>query len=108
MRLPDNRIKSIYCHSDGYLEGVGDTLREHYTDVKKIKALLALGDISSLYPLVAPPVGVEHGFDFGKRANGVTEAYKRFLEGRFREHFKLTGTPLRIEMKSSSNPFIGE
>jgi len=36
----------------------------------------------------------------------VTQAYKRFLEGRFREHFKLYGTPMRIEMKSSQNPFI--
>jgi len=35
----------------------------------------------------------------------VTEAYKRFLEGRFRKEFKLVGTPLRIEMKTSENPF---
>jgi len=35
----------------------------------------------------------------------VSDAYKRFLEGRFREHFKLIGTPLRIEMRSSHNPF---
>ncbi|MGE0112717.1 ribosome biogenesis GTPase Der [Aquabacterium sp.] len=51
-----------------------------------------------------PPVIVVHG----NSLEHVTDAYKRFLEGRFREHFKLTGTPLRIEMKSSSNPFIGE
>jgi hypothetical protein len=30
----------------------------------------------------------------------VTDSYKRYLEGRFREHFKLVGTPLRIEMRS--------
>jgi GTP-binding protein len=35
----------------------------------------------------------------------VTETYKRFLEARFRKAFKLTGTPLRIQMKSSANPF---
>jgi len=51
-----------------------------------------------------PPVIVIHG----NSLEHVTDAYKRFLESRFREHFKLTGTPLRIEMKSSSNPFIGE
>ena len=28
-----------------------------------------------------------------------------FLEGRFRAHFKLTGTPMRIEMRSSKTPF---
>jgi GTP-binding protein len=48
-----------------------------------------------------PPVIVIHG----NSLEHVSESYKRFLEGRFREHFKLTGTPLRIEMKSSSNPF---
>jgi GTP-binding protein len=35
----------------------------------------------------------------------VTEAYKRFLEGRFRKEFDLVGTPLRIQFKSSANPF---
>jgi GTP-binding protein len=48
-----------------------------------------------------PPVIVVHG----NSLEHVSDAYKRFLESRFREHFKLTGTPLRIEMKSSQNPF---
>ena len=48
-----------------------------------------------------PPVIVVHG----NSLEHVTEAYKRFLEGRFRKEFKLTGTPLRIEMKSSKNPY---
>jgi GTPase len=48
-----------------------------------------------------PPVVVVHGNSLEQ----VTESYKRFLEGRIREHFKLVGTPLRIEMKSSRNPF---
>jgi GTP-binding protein len=49
-----------------------------------------------------PPVIVIHG----NSLEHITDAYKRFLEGRFREHFKLTGTPLRIEMKVSRNPFV--
>jgi GTPase len=48
-----------------------------------------------------PPIIVIHG----NSLEHVTDAYKRFLEGRFRAHFKLTGTPLRIEMRSSKNPF---
>ncbi|MET0350578.1 MAG: ribosome biogenesis GTPase Der [Rhizobacter sp.] len=48
-----------------------------------------------------PPVIVIHG----NSLEHVSAVYKRYLEGRFREHFKLTGTPLRIEMKSSQNPF---
>ncbi|HEY6356007.1 MAG TPA: hypothetical protein VIY30_16090, partial [Burkholderiaceae bacterium] len=35
----------------------------------------------------------------------VTDAYKRYLEGRIRAHFGLVGTPLRIELRSSRNPF---
>jgi host factor-I protein len=50
-----------------------------------------------------PPVVVIHG----NSLEHVTDAYKRFLEGRIREDFKLVGTPLRIEMKTSRNPFEG-
>jgi GTP-binding protein len=48
-----------------------------------------------------PPLIVIHG----NSLDHVTDAYKRFLEGRFREHFKLSGTPLRVELRSSRNPF---
>ncbi len=48
-----------------------------------------------------PPVIVVHG----NSLEHVTEAYKRFLEGRFRKEFNLVGTPLRIEMKTSKNPY---
>ncbi len=48
-----------------------------------------------------PPIIVIHG----NSLEHVTDAYKRFLEGRFRKEFDLTGTPLRIEMKTSANPF---
>ncbi len=48
-----------------------------------------------------PPVIVIHG----NSLEHVTDAYKRFLEGRFRKEFDLVGTPLRIEFKSSSNPY---
>ncbi|RZJ09962.1 MAG: ribosome biogenesis GTPase Der, partial [Haliea sp.] len=48
-----------------------------------------------------PPIIVVHG----NSLEHVTEAYKRFLEGRFRKEFKLVGTPLRIEMKTSTNPY---
>ncbi len=48
-----------------------------------------------------PPIIVIHG----NSLEHVTDTYKRYLEGRFRAHFKLVGTPLRIEMRSSRNPF---
>lgn len=40
--------RGIYCHSDGYPEGVGATLMTHYTDPSKVHALLDLGDLSFL------------------------------------------------------------
>jgi GTP-binding protein len=48
-----------------------------------------------------PPIIIIHG----NSLEHVTESYKRYLEGRFRKEFDLVGTPLRIQMKSSHNPF---
>ncbi len=48
-----------------------------------------------------PPVIVIHG----NSLEHVTDAYKRYLEGRFRKEFELVGTPMRIEMKTSRNPY---
>ncbi len=48
-----------------------------------------------------PPIVVIHG----NALDGVTEVYKRYLEGRIRAHYKLVGTPLKIELRSSKNPF---
>jgi GTP-binding protein len=48
-----------------------------------------------------PPIVVIHGNSLDK----VPDSYRRYLEGWFREHFKLQGTPLRIEFRTSSNPY---
>ncbi len=48
-----------------------------------------------------PPVIVVHG----NSLEHVTDTYKRFLEARFRKAFDLVGTPLRVEMKTSHNPY---
>jgi GTP-binding protein len=50
-----------------------------------------------------PPIVVIHGSGL----DGVKKPYKRYLENTFRNVFKLKGTPLRIELKSSVNPFEG-
>jgi GTP-binding protein len=49
-----------------------------------------------------PPRVIIHG----TALEHVTDSYKRYLEGRLREHFKLVGTPVRIEMRSAKNPFL--
>ena len=48
-----------------------------------------------------PPIVVVHG----NSLEGVTDSYKRYLEGRIRKAFNLIGTPLRVEMKTSHNPY---
>ena len=49
-----------------------------------------------------PPIVIVHG----NGLDGVTDSYKRYLEGKFRDEFKLRGTPLRIEFRSSKNPYL--
>lgn len=48
-----------------------------------------------------PPVIVVHG----NALDDVPESYRRYLEGWFRDKFKLTGTPLRVEFKTKFNPY---
>ena len=48
-----------------------------------------------------PPIIVIHG----NALDAIGDVYKRYLEKHFRETFNLTGTPLRIEMRSGKNPF---
>lgn len=47
--IKDSRgITGIYCHFDGYPEGVGRILLENYDTEDKVNALIAKGDMSSL------------------------------------------------------------
>lgn len=48
-------ILSIYCHWDGYPQGVGKTLKEHYTEETKILQLMELGNLSVLGPEIGQP-----------------------------------------------------
>lgn len=47
-KIKDNKVEYIYCHHDGYLDGVGEILKTHYTNNKIIDRLMALGDLSAL------------------------------------------------------------
>lgn len=48
IEYPNNEYKYIFCHFDGYPEGVGKTLVESYTSIEKINELISKGDIPSL------------------------------------------------------------
>lgn len=45
---PDNSIDVIYCHWDGYYEGVGRILKTHYNSEEKAIELISNGNVSSL------------------------------------------------------------
>lgn len=72
-KLSDGTYRAIYCHFDGYLDGVGRTLQAHYTDQAKIEALLALGSISVLGAECTAP----EGHSYGNPKEGFTVAYYR-------------------------------
>ena len=46
--LPDHSVVSVYCHWDGYVEGNGRILVEHYQDREAVKELIDGGSMSSL------------------------------------------------------------
>ena len=76
--LPSGEVKSVYCHHDGYVEagvGVGHQLHTHHNSLAAAKAIVALGDLSSLYEHLAPPAGVAHSYD--NRAPNTTVAFGR-------------------------------
>jgi GTP-binding protein len=50
-----------------------------------------------------PPVIVIHG----NQTERVPETYRRYLVNAFRSAMHLTGTPVRIEFKTGSNPYKG-
>lgn len=48
-----------------------------------------------------PPIIVIHG----NQTEKLPDSYKRYLINFYRKKFKLVGTPLRLQFKSSTNPF---
>ncbi len=50
-----------------------------------------------------PPVIVIHG----NQTDRVPESYRRYLINHFRKVFKLRGTPVRLQFRSSDNPYKG-
>jgi hypothetical protein len=69
----DGSYDVIYCHWDGYPSHNGRILYEHYQDLKKIKQLIALGDLSSL----GEKLGTKHPFDTIMLTEEQREAHEK-------------------------------
>ena len=104
----DGSYDSIYCHNDGYPEGVGLTLANYYKDEKKVRDLLALGDISSLgQTLDYIPTFGDLDFDMFDMSKYPdyrgTVHYNRWLEGATHaEHSKNIKALRRLAVHSAA------
>ena len=88
---PDGSVTSVYCHWDGYPDGVGATLRQHYTNQAKIDLLLALGDLSSL----GNDIGINN--DFENSIEGVSDTDICLFYGRDRGDTDVDAVPHKNE-----------
>ena len=61
----EDGIRAIYCHWDGYIDHNGRILKEFYSTDEKVKALLDLGDLSSL----RQEIGEQQDFDAKYKEN---------------------------------------
>ncbi len=73
IETPAGKVRSIYCHWDGYPEHNGEILFKHYSDPEKLSKLIELGAISSL----APEVSTDKPHTFDSPVEGVVVAYGR-------------------------------
>ena len=70
-----NKVKSIYCHWDGYLSFNGRILQDSY-DSAKANQLVALGDLSSL----RAEIGEKHAFSKFELPTEEVEAFETLTE----------------------------
>ena len=91
----NGKIRSIYCHWDGYPSNNGKILLKHYTTSEKINELINLGQVSTLKENVNPDPKGSHSFD--NQQENVVVAYHRDR-----------GEPLVIEEYTNPKEIIGE
>ena len=48
LEFADGTVEQIYCHWDGYLDGVGAELQSDYTDPFALRDLIDAGDTSTI------------------------------------------------------------
>lgn len=66
MLANDNKVVSIYCHFDGYPDGVGKYLLNFHNTEEKVSMLISLGDLSCLHEHLEPIEEAEVAYFWGK------------------------------------------
>ena len=92
-------VNGITCNFDGDLNHVGKILKEHYTDKKKVEALILLGNISSLDESIECP----EGHTWENPMDGYTVAYTRDRGEPYKKLFNNEFATLRMMEVCSYN-----
>lgn len=71
-----NAVLQIYCHWDGYPEGVGEDLQNGYNTYENALALILGGDLSSLYQYYSYPYSLGKNEDASRCAPTVLQKAK--------------------------------
>ena len=71
-----NPVLQIYCHWDGYPEGVGEALHRGYRTYEEALALVLGGDLSCLKESYSCPYSIEEGEDAARCAPIVLQKAK--------------------------------
>ena len=83
LEFADGTVQQVYCHFDGYLEGVGAQLRSSYMDPFALRELINGGDMSTIgepYTERGEDLCVRYYANFGEYvANGQQEEYNYIL-----------------------------
>ena len=66
-----NAVLQIYCHWDGYPDGVGEVLQSQYSTYEEALALILGGDLSSLHDSYSCPYSLGQGEDANRCAPTV-------------------------------------
>lgn len=85
----DGTIKAIYCHWDGYPEGVGAGLATYYNSKEQAEALISLGGFSALHETLEETKAGAYGgeSDSARTFTDVQDWLKNFNSGE--EYFYL-------------------
>ena len=74
-KTEDGKYKGVYCHFDGYPEGVGKKLDRYYTNQEIVDKLISFGDLSVLAKNIEPASNQRHNFEH--KAENVCVFYHR-------------------------------
>ena len=77
-----NKVVGIYNHHDGYLKGLGKTLKENYNSKEGFESIIELGDASCVEPKLENSIFYtrDRDEDFEGTKPFETNTYEEFYE----------------------------